>query len=171
MKNFVEKLFRGLARIHSFKSYLYIQVGSDSIDNRNNHRSSFVWYLDTRHHSLTLGNLKRTFFMALSSCLKLRTAPNFGNFSRKFEIILVSLISGLNKGRIVILSDQFAGQLKSLRFKRLDFDVISVSEEERNEPIMFFGRNICDLICVLARKPKFRGRHSDWGQMRLNHLS
>ena len=48
-----------------------------------------------------------------------------------------------------------------LKIKRLDFDVISVSEEERNEPIMFFGRNICDLICVLARKPKFRGRHSD----------
>ena len=62
MKNFVEKLFRGLARIHSFKSYLYIQVGSDSIDNRNNHRNSFVWYLDTRHRSLTLGNLKRKLF-------------------------------------------------------------------------------------------------------------
>ena len=56
------KLFRGLARIHLFKSYLYIQVGSDSIGNRNNHRNSFVWYLDTRHRSLILDNLKRTLF-------------------------------------------------------------------------------------------------------------
>ena len=56
------KLFRGLARIHLIKSYLYIRVGSDSIGNRNNHRNSFFWYLDTRHRSLTSGNLKRTLF-------------------------------------------------------------------------------------------------------------
>ena len=57
----------GLARIHSFKSYLYIQAGNDSIDNRNNHRSSFFWYLDTRHRSLILGNLKKRWFQVGSS--------------------------------------------------------------------------------------------------------
>ena len=102
MKNFVEKLFRGLARIHSFKSYLYIQVGSDSIDNRNNHRNSFVWYLDKRHRSLTLGNLKRRFYGVIK-LFEIKKCSEFRLFfSQKFEIILVSLISGLNKGTIVI---------------------------------------------------------------------
>ena len=73
------------------------------------------------------------------------------------------LNSGLNcwKFKSTEFEQKFRFDYDILKIKRLDFDVISVSEEERNEPIMFFGRNICDLICVLARKPKFRGRHSD----------
>ena len=56
------KINSRIIHIHLFKSYLYIQAGSDSIGNRSNHRNSFVWYWDTRHRSLTLGNLKRTLF-------------------------------------------------------------------------------------------------------------
>ena len=41
------------------RSYLYIQVGSDSIDIQNNHHSSCALYLDRHHRSLILDNLNR----------------------------------------------------------------------------------------------------------------